>query len=314
MKKIVGIIISIVLLLAIVGYFMLGNYFFNLAINKSTVKSPNLNELSFEEREPAFMTKEIEKDWFYNESRYEQVTIKSDNLNLNGYMIQNLDSNVWVIIVHGYTSKSTDMISQAKQFYDMGYNILLPGLRGHGESEGNYIGMGWPDRRDMLKWIDLIIETDPSSQIILYGISMGASTVMMTSGENLEDNVKLIIEDCGYTSIWDEFSYQLKTNFKLPATPILISAGAVTLVRANYLISNGSAVKQLEKNKLPILFIHGSEDNYVPFSMLDELYNATSSFKEKLVIEGAGHGMASTVDPILYWDTITTFINKYLGG
>ena len=84
---------------------------------------------------------------------------------------------------------------------EMGFTVLMPGLRGHGESTGHYIGMGWHNRLDMLRWIDEIVRDDPEAEIVLFGISMGGATVMMTSGEALPPNVKVIVEDCGYTSV-----------------------------------------------------------------------------------------------------------------
>jgi fermentation-respiration switch protein FrsA (DUF1100 family) len=134
----------------------------------------------------------------------------------------------------------------------------------------------------------------------------------MATGEKMPDNVKLIIEDSGYTSAWDLFSYHLKNDYNLPSFLVMSSTEIVTFVKSGYLLTLASSVKQLKDNKKPILFIHGNNDKFVPFAMLDELYNATTSFKEKLVIEGAGHAESSKIDPSLYWSTIEKFIEKYL--
>ena len=116
----------------------------------------------------------------------------------------------------------------------MWYNILVPYLRGHGKSEGDYIVRGWDDRLDIIDWINNILEDNPSSEIILHGTSMGAATVLSTSGENLPNNVKAIIADCGYTSVWNEFTYQLKALFNLPAFPVMNLSNMVTMVKAGY--------------------------------------------------------------------------------
>ena len=141
---------------------------------------------------------------------------------------------------------------------------------------------------------------------------MGAATVSMTSGENLPSNVKAIIADCGYTSVWEQFSYQLNLLFSLPDFPVMNASSVVTKVKAGYTLKEASALKQVAKSKTPILFIHGDKDDFVPYSMMDELYNATSSEKEKLTVEGAGHAKASEVNPELYWSTIEKFINRYV--
>lgn len=302
--KLLKIIVLFILILLVI-YLAIGNYFFNYAFVRGN------NDINTGLIIENINNKEVEEDWFYNESRYKDEYITSDRLKLHAYSIENYDSKTWVILAHGYNSSADQMISTAKKFYDMGCNVLIPDLRAHGKSEGKYIGMGWLDRKDMLRWIDLVIEKDPTSEIILYGISLGATTVMMTAGENLESNVKLIIEDSGYTSAWDEFSYHLNDKFKIPASIIMIPTAISAAVRANYLLTS-SAVSQLKNNKLPILFIHGSSDHFAPITMLDELYDATKSFKEKLIIEDASHAMPSVVDPVGYWDRIEEFINRYM--
>ena len=95
-------------------------------------------------------------------------------------------------------------------------HAVAPDLRACGESEGDYVGMGWLDRKDVLQWIDYIIEQDPEAKIVVHGISMGAATTMMTAGESTPDNVKAFVEDCGYTSVWDIFSSELQLRFGLP--------------------------------------------------------------------------------------------------
>src|SRR5699024_4928383 len=148
--------------------------------------------------------------------------------------------------------------------------------------------------------------------IVLFGLSMGAATVMMLSGENLPDNVKVIVEDCGFTSARSVLSYQLKERFKLPAFPALQAANTVAKLRAGYRIFDASAVNQLAKATVPILFIHGEADSFVPYRMMEELYAAANTEKEKLTIPGAGHIQAVDVDPELYWQTIWNFTGRFV--
>ena len=204
------------------------------------------------------------------------------------------------------------MSTYAKHYYDNGYNVLIPDLRAHGLSEGNYIGMGWDDRLDIISWINYILNENPNAEIILHGVSMGAATVLMTSGEEIPSNVKAIVADCGYTSVWDEFAYQLDDLFSLPEFPILNVSSIVAKIRAGYFLGEASSLKQVKNSKTPILYIHGDKDDFVPYYMMEELYNATSSEKEMLTIEGAEHAKASEVDPETYWNTVNNFINKYM--
>lgn len=170
--------------------------------------------------------------------------------------------------------------------------------------------MGWHDRLDIIDWINYLIKKDPHAKIIIFGVSMGAATTMMTTGENLPSNVKLAIADCGYTSAWEQFGYNLKQVFHLPKFPVLYLASRACKKHANYKIQEASSIEQVKKSKTPTLFIHGSSDTFVPYKMLDEIYNSASCKKEKLVVEGAEHGVSANVNPELYWSTIDKFINK----
>lgn len=302
-----GVITLIVLIIIGIILFGVGNYFYNLALNPNSSKSLILEQ---DTKETSAIR---EENWISDQSNYCDEEIESfDNLKLHGYKINNENSNVWVITVHGYMGSGAKMASYAENFYNMGYNVLVPDLRGHGKSEGDYIGMGWNDRKDILRWIDLILKENNNAKIILHGVSMGGATVMMTSGEKLPENVKCIIEDCGYSSVVDEFEDKLKNIFNLPKTPILQAADLVSRVRAGYWFSDASSVNQLKKAKVPILFIHGDKDDFVPYDMLDKVYNAADVEKEKLVVEGAEHAKSAYVNPELYWNTISNFINKHL--
>ena len=107
--------------------------------------------------------------------------------------------------------------------------------------------MGWDDRLDIIDWINTILEYNPNAEIVLHGVSMGAATVSMVSGEDLPSNVKAIVADCGYTSVWDEFAYQLDDLFSLPEFPILNVSSLVAKVRAGYFLGEASTLKQVAK-------------------------------------------------------------------
>ena len=200
----------------------------------------------------------------------------------------------------------------SQKFFEMNCNILAIDLRGAGKSENNYIGMGWKDRLDVIKWIEYINKKYNESEIILFGVSMGATTVMLATGEELPENVKCAIEDCGYSSVEDEFSYQLKKMFNVNTFPLLNIASLVTKVKAGYFFEEVSVTEQLRKSKTPTLFIHGESDTFVPYYMLDLNYNMANCEKERLTIKGAEHIKSSKVNPELYWSTIKDFLNKYL--
>ena len=310
-KKKIILTISILLLVVILGVGgLVGNYFYNLALNPFTSKDMIFGD------DDDYTSLEVEADvnWLIKDSNYIDTYItSSDNLKLHAYEVKNENkTDKWAIVVHGYTSEGKLLSSKAKHLYNMGYNVLVPDLRGHGTSEGNYIGMGWHDRLDIIDWINYIVKNNPKSEIALHGTSMGSATVLMVSGEKLPSNVKAIVADCGYTSVYDEFSYQLKQLFNLPAFPIMNFSDVVTHIRAGYCLNDASAINQVKKSTTPILYIHGDKDDFVPYYMMDELYNATNSEKEKLTIEGGEHANSDLVNPKLYWSTVNSFLEKYI--
>ena len=289
----------------------IGNYFYNLAINPKSSKDTIFGD---GDNKMEKLKVQEDEEWLIKSSNYTDKYITSyDDLKLHAYEIINENPNdKWAIVVHGYTSEGKYVSAKAKHLYDMGYNILVPDLRGHGMSEGEYIGMGWHDRLDIIDWVHTIIKENPNSEIVLHGTSMGAATVLMVSGEELPHNVKAIVADCGYSSAWDEFVYQLDSLFGLKPFPVMQLSNIVTKIKAGYSLKDASALEQVKKSQTPILFIHGDKDDFVPYSMMEELYNATSSEKEKVTIEGAGHDDSYLVNPKLYWSTIGEFLNKYV--
>lgn len=248
------------------------------------------------------------KKW-YSENG-EDVYIMSDSLRLHGKLFKNSGTK-YALVCHGYTSKAKHMAGFVNKFHSLGYNVLAVDARAHGDSEGTKIGMGWVERFDVIKWIKYIISLEPDAQIILHGVSMGASTVLMASGEELPKNVKAIIADCGYTSEWDEFRQEADV-LHIPWFPVLNASSAISKARDGYDFKQASAVEQVKKSHIPTLFIHGSKDELVPYGMLNELYSAANCEKEILTIQGAGHALSSSVAPELYWNTVETFLKKHL--
>ena len=305
------IIIIFVLILAILT--AASFYFYHVAVQRSEKKFLNDNPDLATSTNNSLLDQGL---LWMNRSAFETVSIISkDGLKLEGYYLEAvIPTNQTIIIAHGYASKAKYMAAYAKFFYEtLNYNVLMPDARGHGASEGDYIGFGWPERKDYLQWIDYIIDRNGNdSSIALHGVSMGASTVLMTSGEKLPKQVKAIIADCGYTSAKDVLTYQLKRMYQLPSFPILQSTSLVTKIRAGYFFEEASAIEQVKKNKLPILFIHGDEDTFVPVEMVHELYEATIAEKDLYLVPEAEHGNAYDKNPALYEKKIAKFLTDYM--
>ena len=247
---------------------------------------------------------------------FEEIEMTSnDNLKLKGYYLPaQTDSQKTVIIAHGYSGRAMNMYSYAKFYHEkLGYNVLMPDARGHGESDGDYIGFGWPERLDYIQWINYLLDRDgEDTEIVLHGVSMGSATVMMTSGEDLPKQVKAVVADCGYTSAKDVLTYQLKRMYNLPSFPIIGTTSLLTKFRAGYYFAEASALEQVKKTDKPILFIHGKDDTFVPVEMVYELYEAANGDKKLYIVPNAEHGNAYDANPSLYEKTVTNFLNKYV--
>lgn len=224
---------------------------------------------------------------------------------------QEQETHKWVMLLHGYTGWKEEMYPFAYQYAKMGYQVIVPDMRCQGESEGDFIGMGWTDRVDNMIWLNYIVQQDPEAEIVLHGQSMGASCVLMMSGDKgLPTQVKAVVSDSAYTNVYSMFKKQITEWFHLPSFPILDTANLMLQIRGGYNIREASALEQVKKSSLPTLFIHGSEDTFVPVEMAQELYDAAGGEKKLLVIEGAGHAQAPDKEPEKYYETVFSFLES----
>ena len=290
-KKIIGLIVLILLC----GSIGVGHYFVNYALSpasnssernvKTTVHASNSNELIMNKNKEDEMKK---ADAFYKETSLTSITSK-DKLKLScNYKTQ--DSHKWALVIHGY-------------------NVLLPDDRASGKSEGNHIGMGYLDKNDMKLWINWILNKDPKAKIIVHGVSMGGATTMMLS-EDHPKNVVGYIEDCGYTSVYDIFSSELDKRFGLPPFPVMDISNMMSNIEAGYDFKKASSLKAVKKCNKPMMFIHGTKDDFVPYSMGLEVYKAANCEKELYSVKGATHANSLYVNPDAYWNKVFKFINE----
>lgn len=256
--------------------------------------------------------------WFEKQPFEDLEMLSHDGLLLHGYYLAAaVPTPKTVILAHGYTgSAEKDMLGFAKMYHEVfDYNVLMPDDRAHGESEGSYIGFGWLDRFDYVKWIHFMLNRiGPHAHIVLHGMSMGGATVLMTSGEKLPEQVKCVISDSAYTSVKDILFYQAKRLYKLPTfvlIPLIHLVGFVCKLHAGYTFGEASTLAQVKKTCKPILFIHGGEDMFVPTRMLDFLYEASNGPKEKYIIPNAGHALAYPTDVAGYRQRVSAFLEKF---
>ena len=326
LKRILAVILTIIIIIWIAtiligGYFVRYALYRNGAGGKREIKNEQV-KIEEKDSDKAIINKNKKeekndvKNWL-EQTRRETLEIKAkDDITLRATAYynktENQENHNWVIVAHGYRSTPSGVASVGKHFYkEKGYNVLIPSMRATEESEGKYIGMGWLDKDDIIGWINKIIEQDKNAKIILHGSSMGAATVLMASGEKLPSNVKAIISDSSYTSVWDIFKSELKARFNLPPFPLMQMFRVIAQIKAKYDIKEGSVINQVKKSKTPTLLIHGDADDFVPVTMEPEIYNALPVEKDQLIIHGAGHTQSRYREPEMYYKKVFEFVEKY---
>lgn len=321
-KKIAAVVVGIlvVLVVGVVGF--AGNFLFDFALNpnasytmKSMMEGGDVSGFSnIDTAEVPYASEAT--TWFDEKREHVLITASTDDIDLSGWLFSATESDGstshdYAIVMHGYTGTPESMETYGYRLYQRNMNVLMPAARGHELSGGDYMGMGWPDRNDIVDWINYIVEQDPEANIMLLGVSMGGATAMNVAGMDLPSNVKCIVEDAGFTSVWDQFSTQLQNVFGVPSFPLLNSASLFCQIRAGWSFEEANAIESLNNATVPMLFIHGSEDTFVPVAGVDTAYDACGSeVKEKLIVEGAGHGLAAIEDPELYWETVYAFLDE----
>lgn len=257
------------------------------------------------------------KEWLL-EQKSEHLTIRSrDGLTLHGdFFPAEKPTGKVAICGHGYTGCGMkDCAAISAFFLRLGYNCLVVDHRAHGKSEGDYIGFGILDRYDMKKWIECIDERfGGKCEIVLYGVSMGATIAVMTAGlSGLPASVKAVVADCAFTSPYDVFSHILKRDYHLPPFPIMNINDALCRAKAGYGFSDYSTLDAVRTTGIPILFIHGREDDFVPLWMSERNYAECRSAKDILIVDNAAHAASYYESKDKYEAKVKSFLEKFIG-
>lgn len=258
---------------------------------------------------------EIENFWYLKQPKQQWMIQSFDGLNLVATYIPNPKTvGRLAILAHGLGHSREQMIPYARIFMSLGYDVLMPDARAFGDSQGHTIGYGWLDRLDYERWITMALDQlGLDIDIVLMGISMGAATVMATSGEPLPDNVKAIVEDSGYADLYDEAKFRLTHKFHLPAYPIMPVANRLAHVRAGYGFKDGRILQRVMVGGLPILMIHGSKDQTVPVRNAHTLYDQLPQQKGLYIDPDARHVEAIRTHPDRYQEVLDEFLHEQVG-
>ena len=303
---IILIILAVILAIALLSI-TIGEFFLRFALSTSYDNSNKFTDDSVSEQ---YLAEEEENRRFLEE-KCSDVYIKSaDTMNLHAYLFSS-SSHKYLITVHGYKGGATNNGILYRFMANKGYNVLIPDVRGHGKSEGKWLSMGLWESDDLIRWVSYIKEQDENAQIALHGVSMGGATVMMASGRN-PSSVVAIIEDCGYSSVYDEFKCQLKDMFHLPAHPILDIVNLWCRIRLKFSFADVVPSSEVAKTHIPMLFIHGDEDMFVPTWMVNTCYEKARCSKELWITNGVAHAMSITKYADEYTSKCLSFIEKHM--
>lgn len=303
---------SIFFLLIIFIWVWIGNAFYDSVLNRKKINPKNIDIVSNDDL--LFMKREVTKSFHFlkNSTDMEEITIMSkDGIQLHGYYVPNQGPK-WVILCHGYLSTARSMSQFAEFYYSEGYNVLMVDARAHGRSHGSKITMGSKESLDVVTWILWILNRHTRASVVLHGLSLGASSILMSTKYHLPKGVKALVSDSAYTSAYDIFYDQLHIRFGVLTFPILLSASLMTRFRGDFSVKETSSVQAVKQNKIPTLYFHAKEDDFIPPNMTEELFKYNKGEKELHIVKG-NHGMGSFENGEKYYTVLKEFLDKHMG-
>lgn len=303
----------ILVLLFILFFVGVIGYFFTLAfVRKETVDLEDMNSPINAKLKP--YEKILNEGYDFIDSKpcdWHYIT-SFDGLKLAARYFEN-NSERTIILFHGYRSSANhDFSCAVKLYYDFGFNILLVDQRSHGRSEGKLITFGVKESKDVHTWVDYINAKFSPKEIILSGISMGATTVLLSLKEKMPNNVKCVLADCGFTSPVDIIKKVAKQAFKLNANFYIPFLDFACKLFGKFSIRNISTIDTVSNSEIPILFIHGKKDNFVPCEMSVEAHKSCGKNGRIIISNEADHGISFLVDTEIVVIEIYKFLKENL--
>lgn len=292
--KIFCVIMIIAAVLAIAFFILKYHILMNLALN---ARSRNLLSAQGSEEIPAReleIRRQIQEDgeWMEALPREDIEILSQDGLRLAGHYIHvQGEARRLVVLFHGWRGSWTgDFGSIGRWLREIGCDLLLAEQRAQGASEGKYMGFGVLERRDVAQWLQYLEqERHNALPVYLGGVSMGAATVLMAAGDPLPDFVKGVLADCGFTSPYEMLYEVGRKSLHMREHPDMDYVNLIVKLHAHFGIREYSTLEAVKKTSLPIFFVHGLADDFVPCHMTLQAYEACASRKELLLVEGAGH-------------------------
>lgn len=255
--------------------------------------------------------KKLNLEDFYNSLKKEEITLKSDyGYDIKGIFIPNSNSNKCIILCHGITVNINYSVKYIKPFYNRGFSNFMYDHRNHGLSGGDYTSMGYFEKFDLKTCANYIFnKLGDDISLGVLGESMGAATVLQYC--SIDKRIDFCIEDCGYSDVFDLFRHRLKEDYKINFIPLLYIADILMKFKYSWNFKSASPITFIKDIDIPILFIHGDKDDYVPTYMVYDLFNSkTTGIRDIYIAKDAKHADALISNPNKYDAVIGSFLDK----
>lgn len=303
----VGIFLATAVVIAALYFVAIYFFMFKPTFERGKMSS----DLEHFKKEEYIEQNKADTEWFFAQNPPEITITSFDGLKLVAYKLDAQNAKGTFVLMHGYHSDPLrEFAGLAKFYHETGYNIILPYQRSHGKSEGKYITFGVKERYDLRDWI---LETNKfygnEKPVFLEGISMGCATTVMSLGFDLPQNVKGVVADCGFTSPEEIIWKVLKKDKKLPLPHLIMATGEfMTKHFADFDEKEFSTLTALKRNEIPVIFIHGAADDFVPIEMSITNFQACKARKTLYIVPDCPHAIAYFVDGEKYHKKVVDFL------
>lgn len=268
---------------------LLAHMYLKLAVGRTTQLLWELKNF-FNIKKKDRNEKEHDKEpviWLHQQNLREAEIKSRDGLTLTGHFLEHPKAERIVLMFHGWRGKwDQDGAALTQGLYGKKSSILMVDQRAHETSGGKYIGFGVLERYDCMNWLEYLTEKTDKLPIYLAGVSMGASTVLMASGMDLPERVKGVIADCGFTTPYEMVCLFAEKYMKIQGSSMVDAVNCLCRKKAGYDLKEYSTLEAMKKCRVPVFFVHGTGDDFVPYEMTVRNYEACVSDKKLFMVEG----------------------------